>query len=348
MRLGIIARSDNTGLGNQTRNLVNMLEPDRILLIDSTPFNENKQHPEWYAGYDCITTSQGFATREEIVRFLDGLDVVLTCESFYSNMFLSLADKRKVKTILQYNYEFLDLVVDPNQRMPSMLLSPSVWNIEQVEKILGDLTKVVYLPPPIDPIAFSSQREINMSITHNRILHIAGKFASKDRNGTSTVIDMLKYSSADYELVIKSQTPIETDCNDPRLTIDVLNTENHADLYSGYDAMVLPRRYAGLCLPMNEALISALPVFMTDISPNNFILPTEWLIESKKIDRLMTRMTLDVYGADPRQLARRIDDYVNNIDKEKEKKKAYDIGIQNFYVATLKDKYLSVINDIVS
>jgi hypothetical protein len=348
MRLGIIARSDNTGLGNQTRNLVNMLNPDKILLIDSRYFNENKQHPEWYSGYDCITTRSGFATREEIVNFLEGIDVVLTCESFYSNMFLSLADKRKVKTILQYNYEFLDLVVDPNQRMPSMLLSPSVWNIEQVEKILGDLTKVVYLPPPIDPIAFLSQREINMSRTHNRILHIAGKFASKDRNGTSTVIDMLKYSSADYELVIKSQTPIETDCNDPRLTIDVSNTENHADLYSGYDAMVLPRRYAGLCLPMNEALMSALPVFMTDISPNNFILPAEWLIESEKIDRLMTRMTLDVYGADPRQLAMRIDDYVNNIDKEKEKKKAYDIGIQNFYVAVLKDKYLSVINDIVS
>lgn len=348
MRLGIIARSDNTGLGNQTRNLVNMLEPDRILLIDSTPFNENKQHPEWYSGYDCITTSQGFATREEIVRFLDGLDVVLTCESFYSSMFLSLAHKRNVKTILQYNYEFLDLVVDSNQRMPSILLSPSVWNIEQVEKVLSDLTKVVYLPPPIDPVAFSSQREMNMSKTHNRILHIAGKFASKDRNGTSTVIDMLKYSSADYELVIKSQTPIETDCNDPRLTIDVSNTENYADLYSGYDAMVLPRRYAGLCLPMNEALMSALPVFMTDISPNNFILPGEWLIGSEKIDRLLTRMTLDVYGADPIKLAIRIDDYVNKVDKKKEKKKAYDIGMQNFYVDTLKDKYLSVINDVVS
>jgi len=348
MRLGIIARSDNTGLGNQTRNLVNMLEPDRILLIDSTPFNENKQHPEWYFGYECITTSQGFATREEIVRFLDGLDVVLTCESFYSSMFLSLAHKRNVKTILQYNYEFLDLLVDPNQRMPSMLLSPSVWNIEHVEKVLSDLTKVVYLPPPIDPVAFSSQREMNMSKTHNKILHIAGKFASKDRNGTSTVIDMLKYSSADYELVIKSQTPIETDCNDPRLTIDVSNTENYADLYSGYDAMVLPRRYAGLCLPMNEALMSALSVFMTDISPNNFILPREWLIESEKIDRLLTRMTLDVYGADPIKLATRIDDYISNIDKEKEKKKAYQIALQHFDINVLKDKYLSIINDIVS
>jgi hypothetical protein len=99
---------------------------------------------------------------------------------------------------------------------------------------------------------------------------------------------------------------------------------------------------------MNEALMSALPVFMTDISPNNFILPPEWLIESEKIDRLLTRMTLDVYGADPKKLAICIDNYVNNINKDKEKKKAYDIGMQNFYVDTLKNKYLSVINDVVS
>lgn len=37
--------------------------------------------------------------------------------------------------------------------------------------------------------------------------------------------------------------------------------------------MILPRKYAGLCLPMNEALMSGLPVIMTDIEPNNVILP---------------------------------------------------------------------------
>ena len=42
MTLGIIARSDNTGLGNQTRELVKMLNPDKILLIDSKHFNGNK------------------------------------------------------------------------------------------------------------------------------------------------------------------------------------------------------------------------------------------------------------------------------------------------------------------
>ena len=60
-------------------------------------------------------------------------------------------------------------------------------------------------------------------------------------------------------------------------------------MYSGFDAMVLPRRYAGLCLPMNEALMSALPVFMTNISPNNAILPPKWLAESKQIDTFRTK-----------------------------------------------------------
>ena len=346
MRLGIIARSDNTGLGNQTRNIVNMLNPDKILLIDSTPFNENKQHPEWYAGYPCITTQRGFASREEIAEFLTDLDVVFTCESFYSHLFLALAEKRHVKTINQYNYEFLDLIKDPNQRMPTLLLSPSVWNIDHVVDIVEGGAMVGHLPPPIDPDNFAAPRENNMSKTHNRILHIAGKFASKDRNGTSTVIDMLQYSTAEYELVIKSQTPIDTDCKDPRLTIDTSNTENNADLYNGFDAMVLPRRYAGLCLPMNESLMSGLPVFMTDISPNNYVLPQEWLVESEKIDKLMTRMWLDVYGANPKKLAKLIDDYVNN-DKEDQKKKAYALALQHFDINTLKDKYLNVIQNVV-
>jgi DNA polymerase I-like protein with 3'-5' exonuclease and polymerase domains len=33
---------------------------------------------------------------------------------------------------------------------------------------------------------------------------------------------------------------------------------------------------------MNEALLSGLPVIMTDVSPNNTILPPEWLVEATK------------------------------------------------------------------
>ena len=338
MRLGIIARSDNTGLGNQTRELVKMLNPSKILLIDSSHFNGNEQHPEWYSGYNVTTTKKGMASKEEAYEFLDGLDVVISCEIFYHNSFVTMAKKRKVKTILQYNYEFLEYLVNPDVELPDILISPSPWNFEDVLNKFSNRAKVIQLPPPTSLDLFLNAKNINISKTHKKILHIGGKAAVKDRNGTNTVIEMLNYSKADYELVIKSQTPLDIKCDDPRLTIDTSNPDSPESLYEGYDAMILPRRYAGLCLPMNEALLASLPVFMTNISPNNSILPEQWLVDAKKIDRLMTRTMLDVYEGDAKMLAKLVDDYYDS-DIFLNKSKAFDIGVNNFSNETLYQKY---------
>jgi hypothetical protein len=343
MRLGIIARSDNTGLGNQTRELVNMLNPDKIMLINSRFFNQNKQHPEWYEGYNCQTTIKGFPTTNEVVEFLKDIDVVISCELFYNPKFVDLAKKRGIKTILQYNYEFLDYLANPNQTLPDVLVAPSLWNFEDVFDKFGDKTSVVHLPPPTDINLFSQAREINKSKTHKRLLHIAGKAAVKDRNGTNTVIEMLNYSSGDYKLVIKTQSQLDIKSNDPRLTIDASSPDSHQSLYEGFDAMILPRRYAGLCLPMNEALISALPVFMTNISPNNKVLPNDWLFNSTKIDQLQTRTMLDVYDGDSKMLGKLVDDYYD-LDIPNLKNKAFDLGNNNFSTDSLKQKYLDLIN----
>jgi hypothetical protein len=315
-----------------------MLNPTKILLIDSSHFNGNKQHPEWYSEYNVTTTKKGMASKEEAYEFLDGLDVVISCEIFYHNSFITMAKKRKVKTILQYNYEFLDYLVNPDLELPDILVSPSLWNFEDVVNKFSNRAKVIHLPPPTSVELFSNAKNINISKTHKKILHIGGKAAVKDRNGTNTVIEMLNYSKADYELVIKSQTPLDIKYDDPRLTIDTSNPETRESLYEGYDAMILPRRYAGLCLPMNEALLASLPVFMTNISPNNSILPEAWLVGSKKIDRLMTRTMLDVYEGDAKMLAKLVDDYYDS-DIFLNKSKAFDIGINNFSNETLYQKY---------
>jgi len=174
-------------------------------------------------------------------------------------------------------------------------------------------------------------------------LHIGGKAASEDRNGTKSVVEMLKYSQEDFQVVVKTQTQLDLKCNDPRLIVDTSDAENRENMYDGFDAMILPRRYAGLCLPMNEALMSGLPVFMTDISPNNRILPQEWLAQSNKIGTLRTRTMLDVYSADPRNLARIIDEYMKQKNTTNEKQKAFDIGINNFSAKNLKQKYLDIL-----
>lgn len=345
MRLGIIARCDNTGLGNQTRELVKMLNPHKILLIDSYSFNNNKQYPHWYDGYDVIKTIKGMPRMKEVLAFLDEVDVVISCETFYHLDFVDIARKRNIKTILQYNYELFGNMVNPEWSLPDILLSPSIWNMDIVEKKFGSKCKVYHLPPPTDTSLFNVARENNISKTHKRILHIAGKKAAKDRNGTNTVVEMLKHSSADYELVIATQTPLDFITKDSRLKINKDNVRNREDLYNGYDAMVLPRRYAGLCLPMNEALISGLPVFMTDISPNNQILPSDWLIHSNKIGEFKTKSMVDIYEADAIKLGNTIDNYINSDKINKYKNIAVEIGFNNFSVENLKDKWLKVINE---
>jgi hypothetical protein len=342
MRLGIIARSDNTGLGNQTKELVDMLRPNKVMLINSISFNKNKQYPDRYKDYNCHYV-RGFPKIDDINDFLKDLDAVLTCETFYNNSFVSIARKKGVKTFLQYNYEFLDYLQRPEQELPDTLIAPSLWGFEAVTEAFGTRSTVIHLPPPTTPDLFLKAKSNNIIKDYKKLLHVAGKMAHLDRNGTNTVIEMMKYSKADFQLVIKSQSKIDINITDSRISIDTKSPDNKQDLYLGFDAMVLPRRYAGLCLPMNEALLSGLPVFMTDISPNDTILPKSWLVPSKKIDQFKARTMIDVYEAGPEALAKLVDDYVNDSNKIDQKQKAFDIGMKNFAVENLKQKYLDIL-----
>ena len=334
---------DKTGLGNQTRELVKMLNPSKLLIIDAKRFNYNEQHPEWYEGYDYII-NDGFLSDGIVNTFLNDIDVIFSCEIFYNDNLVSIARTRGIKTILQYNYEFLDYYNNPTYPLPDYLLAPSVWELDRVKRDFGGRTNLVYLPPAMDHKQFAENAKQNKSKNHKRILHIAGKPAHLDRNGTELIIDMLKFSTADYELVIRGQFPIEEiECDDPRVKIEIDNVDDHIGMYAGFDAMILPRRYGGLCLPMNEALLSALPVFMTDISPNNAILPKEWLAHATLQGNFWAKSHVEYYQANVRDLAAKIDAYVNSNKKALHKNTAFEIGYNNFSAEVLKDKYLSII-----
>jgi glycosyltransferase involved in cell wall biosynthesis len=343
MRLGIIARADKTGLGNQTKELVDMLKPDKVLLIDSSHFNGNRQYPEWYEGYNVTKTQAGFMSNMEVNAFLNEVDVIISCEIFYNRRLAALAHRRGIKTILQYNYEFFEYFVVDGMRQPDILLSPTTWHLGYMDKHFGSKSKVMHLPPPTTTEIFDNAKQVNMAKTHKRILHVAGKRAAKDRNGTDIVIEMLKYSKADYELVVTVQGDFKPECSDPRLTINNSNPDDRGELYSGFDLMVLPRKYGGLCLPMNEALLSGLPVIMTNVSPNNDILPSEWLVEAAKTAEVQFKGLVDLYETEPQKLAELVDKFVNEYDIQSEKQKAFNLGYNTFSPDVLKDKYLSLI-----
>jgi hypothetical protein len=344
MKIGLVARCDDTGLGNQTLELAKILNPDHILVIDSSPFHPyNVQHPEWYNQWDSEVI-QGIPDKQTVSQFIKKVDVIMSCETFYNNRFIDMAKQRGKKTILQYNFEFLEYLQDSNKTLPDILVAPSPWRIEEVGEKFGSKCRVEFIPPPTDHKVFSNNKIVNEKET-KRVLHIGGKAAMHDRNGTQTVLEMMKYSKEDYELVIRSQSPLDFKMTDIRIKFLVGNEKKREDMYSGYDAMILPRRYAGLCLPMNEALLSGLPVFMTDISPNNYFLPERWLARSKIVGEFMTKTMLDIYEADPVSLAERVDEYMAR-NKEEEKLRAFEIGYENFSSESLKNTYLYLISSL--
>lgn len=345
MNLGIIARADKTGLGNQTRNLVRMLNPHRVLVIDSTPFNGNPQFFDVFDNYPTYI-ARGFPNDYEIEQFIQGLDAVLTCELFYNSNLVTIADKYGVRTYNQYNYEFLDHLVNPRLALPTKLISPSKWHLGEMQKRYGD--RVIYLPPPTFAGDFNEVAEHNMSLPLGkpRFLHTVGRMAMNDRNGTLDLLNALQYTKEDFELVLKVQTGFNLPVNDPRVVVDRSSPNNEAELYRGFHALILPRRYAGLCLPMNEALLSGLPVIMTNVEPNNYVLPPEWLVDARIMGSFKARTNIELYSAYPDSIAQTIDWICANVKTSQwiiQQRHAHKIGYDNYSAEVLRPRYLEVI-----
>lgn len=343
--LGVIVRSDNSGLGNQSRSLCRMLNPDRVLVVNSNPFNGNEQHPEWYADYDCVFT-QGWPTDKECHDFIYGLTHVISAETIYNEQMYWLAKRYGTKIFIQPNWEFLDHL-RRSIPVPHMWLMPSYWHLEDMKRIFPN---TVYLPPPIIMEDFANNAKQNLKTNKKkRLLHVVGKFASNDRNGTIDLLKCLEKSKGKYELVIHTQFDLPPEVqvllNDNRITLRRDNFENPVDIYKGFDAVIMPRRYAGLCLPMNESLASALPVIMPDISPNNQILPEEWLVPAYKKEVFMARTAIDVYESDLEALARKIDGLSTMSDKDITawKLDAYSIASREYSSDSLQDKYKNIL-----
>lgn len=328
---------DYSGLANQTHNVAKMLKPDKVLLIDSSTFNDFKQRPELYDNFKTDKVL-GFPTRRQYMTWLKGLTHVFTCETFYNDYVTNYTLRMGIKTYIQPNYEFSDFFVK-NMTRPTMFLLPTGWHKQDFDNKEYDN---IVLRPPLFENDFKKVRESNVSRRYKRFLHIVGKQASMDRNGTTAVLEALKHTDSDFELVIKSQYEIPIQTDDKRVTYDFTNVHDHTELYKDFDALILPRRYGGLCLPMNEGLMSGLPVIMTDMSPNNELLPDKWLVKAKLTDKLQARTKIDVYTANSKELARKIDEFCDKPDSKltDEKVQALDIALENFSADKLRSEYL--------
>lgn len=266
LRVGLVARADDRGLGHMTWELARALTPEKVLVVD---LGDGSRFPNRFDRYDRPLVARWdkhtgrFADPSSVRAWLDGLDVLYTAETFYDWRLVGWARDASVATVLHVMPELLP---DPLPAQPDAMWAPTLWR-------LGDLPAGVSVVPV--PVATDRPHRRGSMPADGplRVLHVAGRRAAADRNGTLTFIRALRDVTAPMEVTITAQEQRMPSVRHPRSVSvrTLLEGQVPSDywrLYDGHDVLVMPRRYGGLCLPVQEAAAAGLAVVMTDVDPN--------------------------------------------------------------------------------
>lgn len=332
MKIGTLAYRTKTGLGYQVKSYIKHLGIEKILVIDLSEHN-GIPLTNWYPD---APTVKGYPRNDDLEEFLKGLDVVLLAETPLNYTLYYLARKMGVKTAVVANWEFWDFYVNPHYPRPDLVIMPSVWHLEEAQEWgLVNNVKVIQLHHPVDREEFPFRLRQSASF-----MHVAGKPAAHDRNGTHLYLE----AQPDGTVVTQSEKYAQELRTRYRHSSIYTNVEDAEFMYQLGDVMVFPRRYGGNCLPLNEALSSGMPVIMSDISPNNHLLPPEWLVPAQKTDQFEPRTIVDIFSADIDALRAKID-WFRNCDIEAESRKANEIA-ESISWETLKPKYMNALESL--
>lgn len=268
MRIGLIARCEVArGLAIQSKNFYDNMPVERVLLV-RMPRPDCREEPGWYPGawpiqYDSIDHT----LNENLVRqFLDGLDVVFTAETVYDWRLPLWAMQAGVKTVIQGNPEFFrhDQPRFAHYHHPDAWWWPTSWRTDVLPA-----GPVMPVPMPDDVRVTAGDPSAEGPL---RLLHVAGKRAWGDRNGTAIFADSMRATTEDIHATIHG---IDEELPEirPRPGLTVRSqpsaVEDRWSMYAGQHIMVLPRRYGGLCLPALEAAAAGVAVMMPPVSPND-------------------------------------------------------------------------------
>lgn len=253
MRLGVIARADHRGLGNQSWEVIRHLDPERVLVVRVPGSEAQGFAPDLdrYPNATVVTVDESNWTlpQAEVRDWLSGLNVVYSPETLYDWRLAGWAKDAGCGTVVHANPEFFTHW-KTGAPEPSQLWAPTDWRLEH----LPPETLVVPMPAPTD--------RFPVKATGDSVLHIGGRSATGDRNGTDLVLEAARLTSR--HITVASQSGVRR----ARGVTVVPHTEQWWDLYAGHGILLLPRRYGGLCLPILEACAAGMVPIATDVTPN--------------------------------------------------------------------------------
>lgn len=270
MKLGAIVRAEDRGIAIQSWEFCRAMQPERTLLIDMGDLARGfPVHKDRYPDATVVHYDRGLLPEDPVREFLDGLDVVFTVETFYDWRVCRWADEAGVATVCQVNPEFMR-PVEELPACPTRWWAPTSWRLG----FLPEGTRVVPVPVAGDRFPLCPPEPAEQL----RVLHVAGHRAMADRNGTTVVLEALRRLRPPMRVTIATQDArLPSSARGRRGGIEVEamtgGVRDYWRLYDDQDVLVMPRRYGGLCLPVQEAMAAGLAVVMTDAEPQRSTWP---------------------------------------------------------------------------
>jgi hypothetical protein len=183
MRIGVPIRNDQRGLSVQTQAFARHIHADRLLV--HVPGPSDATFPTTpIDGVPMVTVGTGWRLPEVPVRrWLDGLDFILGAESFYDDRFADWAREAGATTALMVNPEFVPPQGGWGIGSPDLWWSATSWRLDH----LPPQAEVVPMPVELPSDGWEHPRPEGSA----RLLHLAGKRAVGDRNGTDALLAAL-------------------------------------------------------------------------------------------------------------------------------------------------------------
>lgn len=265
MRVGLFgARADDRGLGRLTHDFYRHMRPARTLVVDMGRWaTQFPQHLDRYPGAEVAPFNGGALDPLVMRRFFTGLDVAMFYETAYDHRAYTIAAEVGCRTILYSMPEFHRQATETIPG-PDVVWVPTCWRADLIPG-----ARVVPAPVTIEggPHRRGGHRL--------RVLHVAGHRATGDRNGTLSFLRAVRLLGSDAEIRVVTQDPRLPNVQGitrQRVQVITGGVEDYRRMYDRADLLVMPRRYGGLCLPVQEAMAAGLAVAMTGCDPN----PQTW------------------------------------------------------------------------
>lgn len=268
MRIGCLVRTENRGLGYQSRAFLR--EMGAIPLVISIPNRSEHVCPadlSLYPDAPVARVHAGWRLEPGVVRpWLDTIDLLWTAETCYSDDLTAWCREQGVATVIHANPEFVPVSLRGyGLGSPDAWWSATPWRLD----VMPRGTEVV--PWPVEPAV-----PVELHDGPCRWLHVQGRAAVGDRNGSEVVFAALRYLRRPCSVRIVTQERSLPRLRVPgHVQVEMVagGVDSPADLYADADALVYPRRYGGLSLVTNEAMAAGLAVVMPNVPPNYDVWP---------------------------------------------------------------------------